>query len=378
MDNNQSGVEKDREFIKRILKRPAFVKAVDGDKRKMAIYAVLALLVFSAAGLLWSYTASANQEEEYTTFYYFQEASFDYRIYAMPNRIFEDRVLGPGNAYITSLTDSIAADFEFDYFGESEAELSGSYGVTATLNAYTAQQEHLVWSKEYTLLPTKTFSSSDTDFYFRERIQVPFAEYMVFIEEVREETGFNAAELNLVVTGTVDLEAETADGVVTDSLSPTMIIPMKGSTFTVGGGLVEEREGGITQTRVVPAASVHTGRAVFPAMVAVAAIGLVLIRFLTVPGKAKAKKQKHEVNTILKKHKERIVITANGVASIPDGAITVHDFDELIKLADEVAKPILYPKPGSLEGHDHFFLIYTPEQTYAYGVTKSESEDESS
>ncbi len=375
MDNGISAKKsrKFREFVNTKLRMTSAARKVDGHKRKIAIYILVALLIFSVTASLWSYTASANQEEEYTTYYYLQEASFDYRIYTAPNIIFENRVLGPGNAYITSLTDFIAVDFEYNYFGESEVELKGSYGVVAKLAAYTAQQEHLVWEKEYALLPTKQFNTIDSDFSFKERFNIPLAEYIAFIEQIREETGFNPAELNLVVTGNVNMEVVTEDGAVIDQLSPTMIIPMKDSVFTVSGQLFEEKEGGIAQTRVVAAVPVNVGRSMFPVLVALTAIGLVLIRFLTVPTQAKAQADKHQVPGILKKHKERIVVTANGVSSIPAGAITVLDFDELLKLADEVGRPILYPQPSSLDGSNHFFLVYTPEQTYAYGIINSDT-----
>ncbi len=375
MDNGKSAKKsrKYREFVSTKLRVPSAAREVDGHKRKIAIYVLMVLLILSVAGSLWSYTASANQEEEYTTHYYLQEASFDYRIYTAPNLIFEDRVLDPGNAYIASLTDFIAVDFKYNYFGESEAELKGSYGVTAKLAAYTAQQEHLVWEKEYVLLPSKPFKTTDSDFSFKERFNIPIAEYIAFIEQIREETGFNPAELNLVVSGNVNMEVVTEDGAVSDQLSPTMIIPMKESVFTVGGELFEEKEGGIAQTRVVAAVPVNVGRSIFPVLVALTAIGLVLIRFFTVPAHVKARAYKHQVPGILKKHKERIVVTANGVTALPAGAINVLDFDELLKLADEVGRPILYPQPSSLEGSNHFFLVYTPEQTYAYGIVNSDT-----
>jgi hypothetical protein len=365
-----------KRFMNTKLRIPFAARKVDTHKRQIAIYFALALLIFSTAGLLWSYTASASQEEEYTTYYYLQEASFDYRIYTAPNNIFPSRVLGPGNAYITSLTDYIAVDFEYNYFGESEAELKGSYGVVAKLAAYTAQQEYLVWEKEFALLPTTQINITDSDYSFKERFNIPLAEYVAFTEQIREETGFNPSELNLVVTGNVSMEVVAEDGAVSDQLSPTMIIPMKESVFTVNGQLFEEKEGGIAQTRVVAAMPVSAGRTMFPVLVAITAIGLVLLRFFTVPAQTTARSVKHQVPGILKKHKERIVVTANGVTALPAGAINVLDFDELLKLADEVGRPILYPKPGTLEGSNHFFLVYTPEQTYAYGIINSDTEVE--
>jgi len=328
-----------------------------------------ALLVAAAGSLLWSYTASAEEEVEDTTYYCFQEAEFNYRVYLLENDLFGYRVLEPGRAYITNLTDYIDVDFEYHFVGESEAEIGGEYSITANLVAMTGQDEHLVWENKYELLPVQKIEAYGTDFSIKENIAIPLAEYLKFAEHVREETGYNPGDLSLIVSGNVLVEAETTEGILQEELSPTMIIPLKGNVFTVGGELLDVREGGITETMTVNAVAVGAVRAFSPLVFTASAIALLL--FQTVIAPVKTIEKQRELSGIIKKHKDRIVVTTNGVSAVPRGAVTVCSFDELLKLADEMGRPILYPQPHVAEGSEHIFLIYTPEKVYAYGLGES-------
>jgi len=343
-------------------------KEIPRQVRNLATLLLAGISIALLGALAWSYNSSGEQEIENVTYYCMQEAVFDYRVHMVPNDFFEDRVLEPGKAYMTELTDEIIVDFEYHFVGEEEAEISGEYAIFAVLEAHTAEQEYLVWDKEFELLSEESFSKSGSDYSVEEEVAVPFREYLQFTNEVREETGYSPAELNLTVRADITADAETGDGSIQEALSPVMKIPMGGSTFTVGGNLMDERESQIKETVTVAGTDDESNRALYAGGVTAAAIGLVLLRLLTVPAKDKTPPQAKQVERILKKNKERIVVTANGVTTAPPGAITVQSFDELLKLADEIGKPILYPQHGVAGGSEHIFLIFTPEQVYAYSI----------
>ncbi len=327
------------------------------------------LLAASAAGLIWSYDVP-EEEVEYMAYHCLQEAALDYRVQLVPNDYFAERVLEPGRAYITALTDQVIVDYEYRFIGESEAEINGRYGVTATLVALTSKEEHLVWEKDYELLPAQRFSAVDSDIVITGIIDVPFAEYLAFTELLKTEIGYNPAELNLIVSFDTSVQAETKYGVVTGELSPTLLIPMRGNTFIVSGNLTEEIEGGITATKTVTGLQLENAGTVFYVLIFASVIALIFLSLFTAPVKAKTKSGEQKIFRILKKHRGRIVTTTNGLPSIPEGAVEVTSFEELLKLADEVERPILYPRPKSGNSGDHCFLIYTPEKVYAYGASE--------
>jgi hypothetical protein len=345
--------------------------SIPSSSRRLLLITFAVILAGSLLGTFWSISNTAGEEVEETVYYYIQEALIDYSVYTLPNDLFANRMLGPGRAYIAGLTDYIALDFEYRFFGEREAAISGEYDATATLAAYTAQEEHLVWEKVYQVLPRQYFSVNDSELTFTERIIVPFSDYLAFTEYVKDETGYSPSELKLTVNCNVSMSAETEEGVISEKLAPGMIIPLNGNTFTVDGTLAEELEGGITQTRVVTGTGIVGLTLLLPVMILLSALALTFVRFATVSALEGQKKEVPDVSSLLKKHGDRIITTANGVSSIPEGAVVVVSFEELLKLADEIDKPILYPRPAEGSEGDHYFLIFTPEKVYAYGISGS-------
>lgn len=370
MGKKEMYLNKAKQYREKVHLKPFPSIKVASKPRQIFIILLSFLLVASIAGLVWSYDAFAEQEVENTKYYYLHKALLDYRVHLTPNDLFDERILEPGRAYITSLTDLVVVNFDYYFMGEKDAELSGEYNVQASLLAYTSQEEHLVWEKHFDIVSGESFNEIDSDLSISEKFSVPLAKYVQFADEAREKTGYNPAELNLVINCDVVIEAVAEEGIITETLSPNMIIPLRGNTFTVGGELIAEKEGGITDISTVAGVQDNNPTGALAAMVGITALAIVLIRVFTVPHQETNKHKQQEVSKIVKKHKERIVITANGVTAVPEGAITVYSFDELIKLADEINKPILYPQPKSDITNEHIFLIYTSEQIFAYQLVE--------
>ena len=331
------------------------------------------LLLVSIAGLIWANTAPAERTEEYKAYSYHQETGIDYRVHLVSNDLFGESVQSPGRAYITALTDHITADFKYRFTGTDTAKISGQYGVTATITATTGRDGDLVWEKEYALVSAQRFNVNDTGYNVKETVIIPFKEYQELAEQIREETGFNPGELNLIVKWDVSLRAEKGDDVITERMSPTITVPMRGSTFTVSGDLTDTGEGSISKTRTVPNLVTNQAQRVFP--VATPSVLAVLILFLvfTSPIEKKVSPQEQKVSRILKKHKDRIVVTSAGVPQVLDNnAIAVESIEDLIRLADEVSRPILYHQAKKGRGRWHAFLVLTPERIYLYDVSEKD------
>lgn len=373
MTNQKYAINKYRlkKLYRHLIDRLGRVKIIVQKKKKVTLVFLSILFLAFSAGTVWSFTASAEEEIEITNYYYTQEAILDYRVYLAPNDLFDSQILKPGMAYITSITDKIVVNLEYLFFGEDDAEISGYYNVNASLLAHTAQKEHLVWEKNFVLLRDTKFNSTDADYWINDQFTIPVADYVKFAEKAREQTGYNPAELNLIINCNINLEALTEKGLISENLSPNMIIPLQGNTFTVGGELIDKREGGIKEVAVIGGLEGNNPTTVLAFFTVMTALALTLVGFFIVPDEGKVKQKKQRISHIVKKHKERIVITSNGVSALPNGVVTTYSFDELLKLADEVNKPILYFKSKVEEdNNEHVFLIYTPEQTYAYKVAE--------
>ena len=328
------------------------------------------LLAGSGAGLAWSRAAPAELVEEYTAYEYKQEAEIDYRVHLLPNELFEEEVLGPGWAYLTRLTDYLTVELHYRFEGEREAEIEITCSSTAYLTALTGrgEEKHVAWEREYELLPPQEFSTEGVELVIHEAVEVPFTEYRRFAEEVREETGFSPGELNLLVEFLVEVQAQTDSGLIEKRLTPGMLVPMRGDAFVVEGDLVDRNSAGITGTREVSLPHVGQARTGFAVSTAVFGGALAAFLLLTAPVKQKAKPQDRKAFRLLKKHGERIAALADVAPAGWEKALLVSTFKDLLKVADELQKPVFYYQLRWDAYSEHLFLVLDEEIMYRYSI----------
>lgn len=341
------------------------------QKKQLLTAFLLLLIALSGAGLFWSLTRPAETTEEYTALSYYQEAGLDYRVHLRPNEFFPETVQGPGRAYITELAEHLSTDFAYRFTVEREAQLKGQYSVNAVLTATTGREKkYTVWEQSEELLPPQSFSSEDMELAIQQDVTVPISDYIELTGRLTEETGFVPEELNLAVTYHVTVEAETDSGPIREELVSTMVVPLRGRTFTVGLNPGESRTGTLTAIRQVPVQLVEETRLGFSVTTVITLLLLAALLFFTAaareekPGPAEKK-----LARILKQHGDRLVAFRKEMYSLAtDRVLEVNSFEDLIKAADELAKPVLYNQPKTVDGCEHSFFVVAETGIYRYTI----------
>ena len=106
------------------------------------------------------------------------------------NSSFYDASPGSNTAYVSSLTDKVAATFHYDFHGSTATELSYAYEVKALVrgNAVVpndAKSVPTVWSKDVQLIsPTSQTVTTDT-ISLRPSVDATYAEYKKQIEQLK-------------------------------------------------------------------------------------------------------------------------------------------------------------------------------------------------
>jgi len=339
----------------------------------MVILLLASFLAAYAVGLLWSYSAPAEKTIVNEDYHYWHKAELDYAVQLLPNSVFSEGLLNPGRVYVTELTDFITVNFIYRFSGERKADIRGNYRVTAELVALMAQdrEDQLLWEKKFDLIPRQSIAVDDREVYLQETFIIPFAEYQELIGQIHNEIKVSPAVINLVVRCDLNLTAETGSDVIGENLAPTMIIPMKGNTFTVDGNLTEETEGSLVNTRIEPVVPVRIARTILPVAAILTVVILVVFLMLTFPADVEINPREMEISRILKMHKDQIIKTTGKLPLIPEKSVKVDSIEELMKLADEVGRPVLYTKLIDEAKWEHGFMVYTQELVYMYQTTGS-------
>lgn len=336
--------------------------------RQKIIAASLFFLIVALVGLYWTYSRPSETVESYTAFPYTLESTIDYQVHLRPNNLYEKPSIGPGRAYLSSLTDYIDTKFSYLFSAESAAELRGEYYVTATIKALTGrgEQNYLVWEKNFPLLPLETFEVDGTEVILQKNVVVPFAHYVALTENIVEETGFSPSSLNLEVDYHVALTADTPDGTVVEEAGPKLTIPLVGKIFTVEGSQEDEVTGGIEATRIVPTPYYQEAKTGLTALSIVLGLFL-LVFFLMTVAKEEDSIAEKKLSRLLKQYRDRIVESAEKISFPSHGNIlTVSSFDGLLKVADELEKPIVYQNEQYGQDCEHSFFVFSDECTYRF------------
>jgi hypothetical protein len=171
----------------------------------------------------------------------------------------------------------------------------------------------------------------------------------------------------VTVNYNVAVNIATAGGKNTDKANPVLVIPIKGNSYTINGTLTDKKDGAVNAKQSVAVPGVKTARKAF----SIAAGGLALILLLVILGTRPRDEDVLErtVRLLLKKYGDRVVIGQDVLAAVDDLNVMVLDsFDDLVKVADEAGRAIIYEK--NLEGVYSFFVI-SDTLAYTYKLEKS-------
>ena len=337
---------------------------------RQGIIAVLFLcLALALGGLYWSYTRPAETTVNYTAFPYTHENSLAYRVHLLPNDLFTETSLEPGRAYISSLTDYIDTRFVFRFAAENEAAINGEYCVTASLTAYTGPENNLVWEKVFPLLPVKTFQLRGKEVLLQEDVALPFSQYTRLADQIVEETGFSPQNLSLEVSYDVAWTVDAPEGTIAETAGPKLTIPLRASVFTVEGALEQKESGGISAVKTVPVPYIEEVKIGFITLSVLSCLLLLVFFQITVNREEKDNLTGKIVSSILKKHRDRVVRCAeNNFSAGHDHVLTIASFDDLLKIADELGKPILYQSGAGENNYDHSFYVFSEHLAYRYAL----------
>lgn len=350
--------------------------------RKGVMGAVILLLLGSIGMSVWWFLQPSEQETEVAVYSCQQAAGLDYQVYFVPNQFFPEVSAGPGLGYLNSLVDYIDTHFTYKCIGEAPAEISGDYQVTAALTGYllknkpnstSFEKEKIkIWEKTEVLVPATPFSVQDTNCILEGQIPVDFNSYTDFVDSLREEFRYTADEIDLTVAYKVNAKIKTADGEITETMAPTMLIVMEGDAFTVDGQLTDQKDGKITKPQMETVPGMQTKRIEYAAGAGVFLLLLLGLIFGTAAetiGPAEA-----DLRRIVKKYGDWIV---NGRGKIPalfsEKFLAMESFEDLIKVADEVGQPVLYE--NHLEGI-HSFYVLGEALNYSYTLLEKQADED--
>lgn len=324
---------------------------------KIALIIIIAMSICSISFLLYKELKYPVFEEEKVSLYeYNNKANINYTVFLKPNILYEEESLGEGNIYITEFIDHIKTSFNYDFSGEKEAEIKGDYEIAAVVEGYAGEGEtyRTIWQKKFILLPKTSFDTKNKNFSIKEEIPLQLNVYNDFAKRVIENSRIGS-QVKLTVFMDVNLKAETDNGVIDEKMMPAMVMPLNASYFEILGNLAEEKPGKIEETKKIQLPVNRKNVITFSSIIGVLIILLVLLIFVT---KAIVITDSLEKNLkkIFKKHGDRLVALNNEIAVTYENHSEVKSIEDLVKIADEIGKPIIYKHSSDFKQISKFYV----------------------
>ncbi len=333
-------------------------KQIEKKIRLTILTVLIVILIFAAYNTFLVYQKPVTQEKQVPFYNYTQLGKTGYRVLLKPNNLYPGPVLEAGGIYLANFIDKIEAVFTYQFNGDQDARIYGAYSVSATLEAYdTSKQKSIkIWEKTFPLLEQKRFEFQGRSASFTESVFLDFPYYSQFLEAVNKASGITAGEAKLVVKCEIFTKAQTSKGTAEDSLIPSLTVPVGSRAFEIQPVPVKEKRGMLGETKTFADLKTIRERQVFSAVSIVLFIIVLIFGLATTSKPVVVDLEKKMLATIWRKHGERIVKAVE--KTVPETEKTVHlnSLDDLIKVADELSRPIFY-EPRSGTGM-HLFYIF--------------------
>lgn len=291
---------------------------------------------------------------------YSNKAKINYSVALKPNAydLFAgQKNLGEGSTYISSLVDEIDPSLTYEFSGEKSAELNGHYQVYAIIEGLINNDKNnkTVWQKKIIIQDETNFSNRGNKVSIKATPALKLDNYKQLIDKIIKDLNIQF-DINFKVFWNIEITAKTDKGIINEKLCPTMEIPLYANTFTVGGQLSQEKNGAIEIMQKVQAPR-NTNMIILSIslMVIFVIIFIYIIFFTTnsLPDDSLTRKLK----SIFKEHGDRLVTLKNAIDINDQPLITVTDITDLVRVSDEISRPILYLHNENANPITQFYVI---------------------
>lgn len=311
--------------------------------------------------------------EEKVKYSYSNKEDVSYAVNLNSTKVYDEKTLEEGTYYLSKYIKDILITFKESFTASEETAISGKYKVVATLRGYTTEQEQKVtiWSKDYEMVPETSLDANTMKQEFKTPVTVNLKPYTDFLAELRDVDQINTSS-ELIVAMTGEKVIQTPNGEVKLPIMSTVTIPTDQGYFKIEKSTSEPKEEEQKESITV-ALPANVKYIVIYAVGAVICLIMAAIAWCGI-GEVPAQDKKTKRNN----H----IFVEYGSRMIGINEIRKEDFkyiyrlssiEDMIKLSDEIERPIMYIKGATGELVNEFY-IQDGVNLYSYEIAQETTE----
>jgi hypothetical protein len=312
--------------------------------------------------------------------------TFDYTIYLKENSLYktdtlkppestpyippEQKTLGVGPVIPYDLVDRMDSSYYYSFqTSRPVTELAEEVTITATLESPD------IWSKTFILVPSTRQTGN-----FRTDFPVDIVYLNELLSAIRAETGSAGEAYSLIIKAFVHVTAQTEFGPIDEVFTQTLSTELGGGTLTWNEELSLKQEGAITTTHIIPNPNRYLGLSVGGVKLTSLILGLIFLMLfiasLVLFNQFKPAEPpifEKEALAAGKKYADRIAKASSQTPMAGEKIISLDSIDDLVKVADELGKPIIH-QPSTAAEKRHTYYVIDGATQYQYIITKQSKE----
>ena len=269
--------------------------------------------------------------------------------------------------YVTDLIDNLELNLNYSYEGSLESDISYKYKIVGIINgAYTKDGEEVnVWEKEYTLKDETSNSKKSNNVNIKEKLNLNLAEQNALVKEFEDEMQMSL-NTNYVVKLIVNTETTTDGEKVENEYTSSVAIDLGKKVTAVSGENNLEKEESIAK-EYTSKGKANVVSIIVNGIILIASVCLFVFAYKKETVNIVKNDYRQELNRILRLCQDKIVEASTNPIADANNIVDVKDFGEMIKVSEELFKPILYWYSDNEEAE---FSVMSNNMVYRYILKK--------
>jgi hypothetical protein len=260
-------------------------------------------------------------------------------------------------AFLTDLTDTIEAQFQYNFKASEATDLRYSYQASSKIHSLygsdksTANGQATVWSKQFTLLPPVQKVQHSAYLTINPTISIPFANYYKQMEQFRNAYSAPLSS-ELVVTYVVHLTGNVHGTPLKEDKTSTITIPLDQQIYKISSQYDKTTQHSLALGKTKSLKDI-IAKAELPLAVVVLLLGLVSTAYGLRKQLIKSPYQR-KLEKIYRYH-DGIIIRAKQPPDLSNkNIVDITSFEDMLNLEEELKTPIIASKVNDYT--THFFI----------------------
>ena len=345
----------DDNYEHKISRKPYF-----GFEARIIIMVIIVLVLFAGACYLILEAINFGKSEVVN---YSETSLVNYKVCLKDNNYYDNNCLNEDMQYVSALTNSIVANFNYSVELSSEINYNLAYHVVATTKIYDKTDPSKILYKSEDILVDRTdVSNKSNEISFDSNVDLEFKKYSDYVTEYNKKYFLNS-----------DADVEVAlylDEVDETRKVASIVVPLTSQTYSI-------KKDTISNLNKKVEVDMNTWNE-YNSVCAVVATVLILISLfllykttrLVVKVTAKRNKYQVKLSQILREYDRIIVVAKDGYESnVEKKVVKVVSFYELLDARDMLEKPIIYSRVNDVKSE---FIVEDDDKLFKYVLKDSD------